>query len=82
MTSACAREIAHDRRVRNTVAFGPMLLENRFDDEGKIGGPAVYVMDLGERNEVLRARFGDRRWLRYEVPRGRADTLPALLPYE
>jgi hypothetical protein len=82
VTPACAREIAHDRRVRNTVAFGPMLLENRFDDAGRIGGPAVYVMDLGERNEVLRTRFGYRRWFRYEVPRGRADTLPALLPYE
>lgn len=82
VTPACAREIAHDRRVRNTVAYGPLLLENRFDDRGRISGNAVYVMDLGERNEVLRARFGDRRWFRYEVPRGRPDTAAALVPYE
>jgi hypothetical protein len=82
VSGACAAEIAHDRRVRNTIAFGPMLLENRFDGSGHIGGPAVYVMDLGERNEVLRTRFGNRRWFRYEVPRGRADTLAALVPYE
>jgi hypothetical protein len=81
VTPACAREIAHDRRIRNTVAFGPMLLENRFDDAGRIAGPAIYVMDLGERNEILRPRFGSRRWFRYEVPFGRADTAAALVPY-
>ena len=81
VTAACAREIAHDRRIRNTVAFGPMLLENRFDDAGRIAGPAIYVMDLGERNEILRPRFGNRRWFRYEVPFGRGDTVAALVPY-
>ena len=81
MTPACAREIAHDRRIRNTVAYGPMLLENRFDAGGSIAGPAIYVMDLGERNEVLRSRFAGRRWLRYEVLPGRADTIAALIPY-
>jgi hypothetical protein len=82
ISERCAREIAHDYHIRNTVAYGPMLLENRLDDSGRVAGPAVYVMDLGTHNEVLRARFGDRRWVRYEVPRSRAGTVPVLVPYD
>jgi hypothetical protein len=59
-----------------------MLLENRFDAAGQAAGRAVYVMDLGERNELLRARFRDRRWFRYELPRNRPDTNPILVPYD
>lgn len=82
MTHACAAEVQHDLRVYNTVAYGPMLLLNRFDESGRIGGPVVYVIDLGERNEILRSRFRHRRWYRYEVPRVRADSLPVLVPYD
>lgn len=82
VTKACAAEAAHDLRIHNTVAYGPMLLHNRFDDAGRISGPVVYVLDLGERNEVLRTRFGDRRWYRYEAPRNRPENLPVLLPYD
>jgi len=81
-TPACRAEIALDGRLRNTIAYGPMLLLNRFDANGHIDGNAVYVMNLGERNEVLRERFRDRHWYRYEVPRDRADTLPILVPYD
>lgn len=82
VTPICADEIRHDLRVKNTVAYGPMLLLNRFDDDGLLGGPVVYAMDLRDRNEVLRGRFGNRRWYRYEIPRNRPDTVPVLVPYD
>ena len=82
ITDGCAWEIAHDFRVKNAVAYGPMLLLNRFDESGRVGGPAVFVMDLGKRNELLRQRFADRRWFRYEVPREGRDTAPRLIPYD
>jgi len=82
VTPICADEIRHDLRVKNTVAYGPMLLLNRFDDSGRLGGPVIYAMDLRDRNEVLRGRFGNRRWYRYEIPRNRSDTIPVLVPYE
>jgi len=82
MTPACALEIAIDNRVRNSVAYGPMLLLNTIERDGRVGGPAVYVMNLGTRNEVLRGRFGSRRWYRYELPRTRPDSVPVLVPYE
>ena len=59
-----------------------MLLLNRFDEVGRIGGPVVYVINLGERNEVLRQRFADRHWYRYEVPRNRPDSMPVLVAYD
>jgi hypothetical protein len=81
-TPACFEEVAHDGRVKNTVAYGAMLTLNRFDDEGRVGGPVVYVMDLRNHNEVLRRRFGDRTWYRYEIPRSRPDSTPVLVPYD
>jgi hypothetical protein len=81
ITPACREEIEHDHRVKNTIAFGPMLLLNRFDGDGRLAGPVVYAMDLRDRNELLRNRFGNRRWYRYEIPRNRADSLPVLVPY-
>ena len=79
---ACAAEVAHDYRVRNTVAFGPMLLRNRIGEDGLIGGEVIYALDLGERNAILRQRFADRAWYRFEVPRTRAGSDPVLVPYE
>ena len=81
-TQACVEEVSHDNRVKNTVAYGAMLTLNRFDDDGRVNGPTVYVMDLRKHNEVLRARFGNRRWYRYEIPRNRPDSTPVLVPYD
>jgi len=81
VTPACAREINHDLRVKNTIAYGGMLLFNRFEGDG-VGGSAVYVMDLGERNVLLRQRFANRHWYRYEIPRNAPDTVPVLVPYD
>lgn len=82
VTPACSHEIALDYRVKNTVAYGSLLLQNDFDERGRIAGRAVYVMNLGDRNEVLRSRFADRHWYRYEVPLRSADSLPVLVPYD
>jgi hypothetical protein len=81
ITPACREEIEHDFRVKNTIAYGPMLLLNRFDEAGRLSGPVIYAMDLRDRNEVLRGRFRNRRWYRYEIPRNRADSTPVLVPY-
>jgi hypothetical protein len=82
LVPSCVAELAHDFRLQNTVAFGPMLLRNRFDETGRIGGPVVYVLDLSERNQLLRTRFGDRTWYRYEAPRSRRGSEPVLVPYD
>jgi hypothetical protein len=80
--SGCVTEMAHDNRVADFISYGPMLLRNRFDAQGRIDGQVVYVMDLSERNEVLRSRFGDRQWYRWEIPRGSRDSVPKLVPYD
>jgi hypothetical protein len=82
VTPACKAEIALDNRLRSPVAYGPMLLLNRFDKSGHIDGDVVYVISLGERNELLRSRFADRHWYRYEVPYNRRDSVPVLVPYD
>lgn len=81
MTSECLAEVEHDNRVKNTIAYGSMLLQNRFGEDDRIGGPAVYVMDLRTHNEALRQRFGTRQWYRFEVPRSRPDSAAVLVPY-
>lgn len=81
MTSECIAEVRHDERVKNTIGYGSMLLQNRFDENGRIGGDAIYVMDLRNHNEVLRDRFRDRTWYRYETPAARADSAAVLVPY-
>jgi hypothetical protein len=81
VTPACAAEMDHDRRLGSPIAYGPMLLLNHIDSTGRIGGDAVFVMDLRDRNELLRARFGDRQWYRYEIPRTGDGRTPVLVPY-
>ena len=81
MTSDCIAEVQHDNRVKNTIAYGSMLLENRFDEADRIGGDAIYVMDLRTHNEALRERFATRQWYRFEVPRDHPDSNPVLVPY-
>lgn len=82
MTPACTFEIAHDRRIASVIAYGPLLLHNEFDALGRITGQVIYVIDLGERNEILRSRFGDRQWFRWEIPQQTRDTQPVLVPYD
>jgi hypothetical protein len=82
VSRACILEINFDAQVGNSVIFGPLLLHNRFDKLGRLDGQVIYAMNLGDRNNALRARFGDRQWFRYEVPADKPDSSPVLVPYD
>jgi hypothetical protein len=63
LTPECRAEI--DRAGDVPVSFGAALPHEPIDAGGRLdGGDVVYAMDLGERNEVLRARFSGRAWYR------------------
>jgi len=78
LTEACRREIEAD--AAGTTPYAPFLTLARFERDGSLGGPVVFVRDLGPRNELLRARFPGRAWFRYR-PRSSADDTPAIVPY-
>jgi hypothetical protein len=86
VTPACEAEFLADVKRAMSVSFGQLLLEEPIDAEGRISGDIVFVADLGDHNEVLRERFGDRPWYRIEVPAdGGANVAmpaPVLVPYE
>ena len=63
MTPECKAELESDARLPRAV-FGPALALEPIDAAGRINGDIVFVADLGDRNEVLRTRFGDRPWYR------------------
>jgi len=81
VTPSCLAELAHDAHIGSAISYGPMLLRNEVDALGRIDGRVVYVIDLNDRNDRLRSRFGDREWYRWEVPSGSQDTMPQLRPY-
>ena len=82
ITPRCRAEILSDDARRAALSYGPALLLNEIDRDGHIGGPIVFVADLAEHNEVLRARFGDRPWYRLELDSDAADESPRLVPYQ
>ena len=47
--------------------------------DGRVGGNVVFARDLGERNQVLRDRFGDRSWYAYRLARDLGDTTLAFV---
>ena len=63
LTPECNAEIEGDSG-RSPVPFGAALVLEPIDGTGHIGGDVVYVADLGDHNEALRGRFGDRPWYR------------------
>jgi hypothetical protein len=71
----CREELAAD--ARGTVTYAHFLAYNTIDADGRIGGPVVYVRDLGELNEALRDRFPGRQWYRYQSVPGE----PTFAPY-
>src|SRR5262249_45144675 len=76
----CLRELQRDRL--GTMAFAMFLSRERFDPAGRLSGPVVFAMDYGdERNERLRARFGDRTWYRLRRMVNAADTTYLIGPY-
>ncbi|MBA3672779.1 MAG: hypothetical protein H0W68_12260, partial [Gemmatimonadaceae bacterium] len=75
----CRAEAARDNE--GTANFAPFLASNTIDHDGRIGGDVVYALDLGPRNELLRARFGDRSWYRFAPRRTAGHLAPELFPY-
>jgi hypothetical protein len=72
----CQADLADDGRFGN-AAFGPALLREPIDKDGRIDGDVIYVADLGERNQLLRTRFGDRVWYRLLTARTSNDGIQA-----
>jgi hypothetical protein len=81
ITATCRAEAEADAASGESVSYGPALLRNEIDRDGHIAGPVVMVADMGEHNEVLRARFGDRPWYRLRLDSESADRAPRLIPY-
>jgi 4-amino-4-deoxy-L-arabinose transferase-like glycosyltransferase len=66
VTALCTREREADARLPK-ASFGSGLLLEPIDRDGHISGDVIFVADLGDRNEILRRRFGDRPWYRVGV---------------
>ena len=61
VSRACIMEITLDSKIGNSVIYGPLLLQNRFDRLGRLDGQVIYAMNLGERNTALKFRQTNRR---------------------
>ncbi|HYV96376.1 MAG TPA: hypothetical protein VE967_02850 [Gemmatimonadaceae bacterium] len=68
LTPACRQEIDDDARMGGGP-FGPVLPLEPIGPDGRLSGDVIYAADLGEHNDVLRKRFGDRTWYRLLVKR-------------
>jgi hypothetical protein len=79
LPARCDEEARLDEH--GSASFAPFFPANTITSDGRVGGDVVYVLDLGERNETLRPRFGDRRWYRYGARRAPGDSLPTLSDY-
>jgi 4-amino-4-deoxy-L-arabinose transferase-like glycosyltransferase len=81
ITPECRAALDADARYAE-VPFGVGLALEPIDRSGHVDGDVVYVADLGDRNEKLRKRFGDRTWYRVAtVPRSDAPPRAVLVPY-
>jgi hypothetical protein len=78
-TPACLHEVEHD--AAGSMPYALFLAQQRIDANGRIGGDVVFARDFGARDELLRARFGDRAWYRYRPPTSLSDTALAFVPY-
>ena len=82
ITPRCRAEILSDDARGAALSYGPALLLNEIGPDGHLAGPIVFAADLGEHNEVLRGRFGDRPWYRLLLRTGAKDEVPQLVPYQ
>lgn len=64
---SCREELASD--TLGTMPYAMFLREQRVVRGGKLGGPVVYARDLGKRDTLLRAEYGERAWFRYRPAR-------------
>ena len=81
VTPRCRAELNYDATHGPALAYGPALLRNEISRDGRIGGDVVFVADLGDHNQVLRGRFGDRPWYRLQLIRDGENLQPQLVPY-
>ena len=79
-TPTCLGEFRRD--TAGTMPYPLFLARQVVGRDGRIGGNIVFARDLGDRNELLRDRFGDRSWYRYRPARSLDDTAAAFVPYE
>jgi hypothetical protein len=77
-TPRCLREFQRD--LVGTIAYPIFLAHQRVGSDGRVAGNVIFVRDLGERNQLLRTRFGNRVWYSYRVPHGLDDTTRVFLP--
>jgi len=78
-TPACIAEFQRD--TAGTIPYPPFLALQSVGPDGRVGGNVIFARDLGARNELLRQRFGDRRWYRYRPAANLQDTSRAFVPY-
>lgn len=71
LTPACRAELGADAAY-GSMPFGIGLLLETIGPDGRLAGDVIYATDLGDRNDVLRARFGDRTWYRAYIARSAA----------
>jgi hypothetical protein len=76
---ACETDYSTARSTGITLA--ELLQYTSVDRAGRLAGPVVYARDLGVANEQLRARFGDRHWLRLRLTKAADGMRVELEPY-
>src|SRR2546425_6698174 len=75
----CLRELMAD--TIGMAPFEAFLPLERFEPDGRLGGPVVFARDFGGRDELLRARLPHRAWFRYRPRRNPHDTTAAGGPF-
>ena len=78
-TPACLAAFSRDSM--GTMPFAMFLARQTVDADGRVGGDVVFARDLGDRNEELRVRFGDRAWYRYRPGTPDGSAVAAFVPY-
>jgi hypothetical protein len=80
LTPDCQSELARSRSGGFTLA--QLLPYLQLDADGAIAGDVVFARHLGARNELLRKRFGDRRWYVARVEAAGSGHRVVVEPYE
>ena len=81
LTPDCKEQLSADARYGG-LPFGVGLLLDSIGPDQRLAGDVIYAADLGDRNDVLRPRFGDRHWFRAYVDRDSAGAPHAVVvPY-
>jgi hypothetical protein len=75
----CARDLVNGGD--GVASYAPFFPANTIGADGRLDGDVVYALDLGEHDEVLRARFGDRVWYRFGPHDSARDRVPRLTRY-